>query len=144
MRSILCRTRRATSVRPGLHAERRSLLIGLALVALAGSCLSASAALPTAEMARVERLLSALATRHDVRFVRNGKDYDNDSAVAFLRGKLRAMGGDLKTAEEFVDKLATRSSTTGKPYLVRLSDGRESGAGEFLRAELNRLDRAAH
>ena len=101
------------------------------------------AALNASEMARVERLLAMIASRHDVRLVRNGKDYDADMAVRFLRGKLDAMGGELKNAEDFIERIATRSSTTGQLYRVRLPDGREIGAGEFLRLELVRQDKAA-
>jgi hypothetical protein len=116
----------------------------LALTAWLGSRgLLAQAAPSPAEMARIERLLAMIASKRDMRLVRNGTVHDTDTAVTFLRGKLKHFGGDIKTAEEFIDRLASRSSTTGQLYWVRLSDGREIPAGDFLRIELARLDKEA-
>jgi hypothetical protein len=98
---------------------------------------------PPPEMVRIERLLNHIGTRRDMRMVRNGSVYDPDMAVTFLRRKLSSMGDDIKTAEEFIDRIATRSSTTGQLYWVRLPDGRDVPAGDFLRVELVRLDKAA-
>ena len=75
--------------------------------------------------------------------LRNGTVHDTDTAVSFLRGKLKHYGNDIKTAEEFIDRLASKSSTTGQLYWVKLPDGREIPAGDFLRIELARLDKAA-
>ena len=95
------------------------------------------------EMARIERLLVMIGSRRDMRLLRNGTEHDTDTAVSFLRGKLKHHGSGIKTAEEFIDRLASRSSTTGQLYLVRMSDGRQIPAGDFLRIELARLDKAA-
>jgi hypothetical protein len=115
-------------------------LIGALLGGAAGAVLAAPS---PDEMARIERLLVMIATRRDMRLVRNGSEHDTDTAVSFLRGKLKHFGSDIKTAEEFIERLASRSSTTGQLYWVRLSDGRQIPAGDFLRIELVRLDRAA-
>jgi len=134
----------------GIHARgaarsprRRHCLGWIAAFALGMAGAPARAALPPHEMTRVERLLALVATLGDMRFIRNGRDYDCQTAVRFLRGKLDAHGGALSTAEEFIERLATRSSTTGEPYRVRRADGREVAAADFLRAELARLDKAA-
>ena len=115
-------------------------LIGALLGGAAGAVLAAPS---SAEMARIERLLVMIGTRRDMRLVRNGSEHDTDTAVSFLRGKLKHFGSDIKTAEEFIERLASRSSTTGQLYWVRLSDGRQIPAGDFLRIELARLDKAA-
>lgn len=104
---------------------------------------AAQAAPAPAEMARIERLLVMLGSRKDMRMVRNGTVHDPETAVTFLRRKLNYYIDDIKTAEDFIDRLATRSSTTGQLYWVRLPDGRDVPAGEFLRVELVRLDKAA-
>lgn len=115
-------------------------LIGALLGGAAGAVLAAPS---SAEMARIERLLVMIGTRRDMRLVRNGSEHDTDTAVSFLRGKLKHFGSDIKTAEEFIERLASRSSTTGQLYWVRLPDGRQIPAGDFLRIELARLDKAA-
>jgi hypothetical protein len=124
---------------PSRRAAGRRL-IGALLGGAAGAALAAPS---SAEMARIERLLVMIATRRDMRLVRNGSEHDTDTAVSFLRGKLKHYGSDIKTAEEFIERLASRSSTTGQLYWVRLSDGRQIPAGDFLRIELVRLDKAA-
>jgi hypothetical protein len=124
---------------PSRRAAGRRL-IGALLGGAAGAALAAPS---SAEMARIERLLVMIGTRRDMRLVRNGSEHDTDTAVSFLRGKLKHYGSDIKTAEEFIERLASRSSTTGQLYWVRLSDGRQIPAGDFLRIELVRLDKAA-
>lgn len=115
-------------------------LLGALISGLAGA---AQAGPPAAEMARIERLIVMVGTRKDMRLVRNGKEHDTDTAVQFLRGKLRYYSDDIKTAEDFITLCGTRSTTTGQLYWVRLTDGREMPAGDFLRVELARLDKAA-
>ena len=40
-------------------------------------------------------------------------------------------------ADDFINKLASRSSMTGKPYMVRLSDGETLEAGDYFRSLLH-------
>jgi hypothetical protein len=126
---------------PKLPSRRAACcLFAMLLGGVAGAAQSAPSA---AEMARIERLLVMIGSRRDMRLVRNGTEHDTDTAVSFLRGKLKHFGSDIKTAEEFIERLASKSSTTGQLYWVKLSDGREIPAGDFLRIELARLDKAA-
>jgi hypothetical protein len=130
----------ANALRSGPSRRQLVCVLGLLMTDL---CKAVQAAPTAAEMARIERLLGALGTRRDLRMIRNGSEYDCDTAVTFLRRKLASMGDEVKTAEDFIERIASRSSTSGKPYLVRLSDGKEITAGEFLRLELVRLERPA-
>ena len=47
---------------------------------------------------------------------------------------------ELKTAVDFIDKVASISGTSGKPYLIRFKDGREIISHDFLLSELKKLD----
>lgn len=123
--------------------SRRSACRLIAAALLGGMAAGARAAPSAAEMARIERLITMIGSRRDMKLVRNGTEHDTETAVTFLRGKLKAQGGDIKTAEEFIDRIASKSSMTGQLYWVKLSDGREIPAGDFLRIELVRLDKAA-
>ena len=60
-------------------------------------------------------------------------------AFQFLRRKWKANDGDVATVKGFIEKIASKSSTFGKPYLIRFKDGREVRSGEYLRAELAKL-----
>ena len=102
----------------------------------------AHAAPGAAEQLRIDAVINAVGTRAELKFVRNGSDYPAADAARFLREKLKARGGAVRTAEAFIEQIASRSSTTGEPYLIRWPDGRVQPAAEFLRAELQRNDAA--
>jgi Family of unknown function (DUF5329) len=119
---------------------KRRLLIGLALAG-ATQVGVAKESISAGEMARIEHLCDTVARSKGMYFVRNGKAYSPDDAATFLREKLKAMGDEVRTAEEFIDKIATKSSMSGEPYTVRFADGREMPSAEFLRAELARQRR---
>ena len=98
--------------------------------------------LPTVERQRIEALIGAVERRTDVTFIRNGRSYSAAAAAQFLRGKWRDREADVCSADDFIAKVASFSSTTGDPYLVRLRDGREVPAAEFFRARLADLTTA--
>lgn len=112
-------------------AEFRTVLVGDDEVALDFS-------LGPSERERIEALLKAIETSGLV-FVRNGSDHDGPKAAAHLRGKLSAAGDRVRTAEEFIDGIATKSSTSGEPYRVRLADGSVVGLAPWLRGRLEEL-----
>lgn len=113
-------------------------LLALALFAIAPQAAPAAGA-SAAEVRRIEALIASVENVRDAKFVRNGKAYDPAAAAKFLRGKWRHQARDIDSAEEFIDKVATRSSTTGRIYVVRFADGREVAVAAFLRAELQKL-----
>jgi hypothetical protein len=94
---------------------------------------------PAAEAKKIEALIALVEGLADAKFVRNGIEYDAKTAGAFLRGKWDANKTKIKTAEDFIEQVATRSSTTGKPYLIRFKDGKEHESGEYLTDQLKKL-----
>jgi hypothetical protein len=116
--------------------RRRSVL----MAALLGAA-SSRAAPPPAERARIERLIDFVEAQKDIRFVRNGNDYSAKDAGKFLRGKFDKMGEHVTTAQQFIDEIASRSSTTGQAYQIRFADGRSVPVAQFLGDELRRMDR---
>jgi hypothetical protein len=95
---------------------------------------------PEPEKKKIEALIKRVSELQDAQFVRNGRGYDVAAAVRFLRGKWKANDKEVKTARDFVDKIASSSGTSGKPYLIRFKDGREIPSREFLLAELKKQD----
>ena len=91
------------------------------------------------EKQKIETLIKHIENLKDATFVRNGSTYDAKTAAKFLRGKWGAQEKEVRTAMDFVDKVATVSSTSGKPYLIRFKDAREVKCGEYLKEELKKL-----
>lgn len=88
--------------------------------------------------AKINGLISHVESLKDATFIRNGKEYTSANAAKFLRGKWDANKKGVKTPEDFITKVATKSSTTGKPYLIRFKDGKETPCADYLRSRLNK------
>lgn len=72
------------------------------------------------EEARINAMLEGLAQKKDLIFVRNGDEHTCYEAVSHLRLKLGNTRNRIDTAEQFIDKVASSSSITGKPYIVKI------------------------
>ncbi|MCR5885363.1 DUF5329 domain-containing protein [Rhizobacter sp. J219] len=117
--------------------RRRTLLLG----ALFAAASAATAAPSPAEQARIQRLIAYVEAQTTIRFVRNGSAYSSKDAAKFLRRKFEKMGEHVTTAQQFIEQIASKSSTTGEAYLIRFPDGRQVPAARFLGDELARMDR---
>jgi len=93
---------------------------------------------PMTETQKIEALIKHVEGM-DAKFVRNGTAYDAKTAGKFLRRKWEANKADIQTAEDFIEKAASVSSTSGKPYLIRFPDGTETKSGDYLRAQLKKF-----
>ncbi len=120
------------------HGRAKVLAATLAVVMTAAMQPVAQAAPAAPEQRRIDILLDAVAADRDSRFVRAGVEYTGADAARFLRAKLQAQGDAVRTAEDFVERIASRSSTTGRPYRVCRAAGGCVDAGEHLRALLLR------
>jgi hypothetical protein len=111
----------------------------LLLLAIAFPPASSGAELPKSEEHQIEALIAAVSGMADAVFIRNGRSYDAATAAEFLRRKWRRHAAEVRSVEEFIDKVGSGSSTTGTPYRVRFSDGGEALCGDVLRRELAKL-----
>ena len=118
--------------------RRREAVLSVAVLL---ASVGVQAAPNAAEKARIERLIAYVEAQTTIRFVRNGTAYSSKDAAKFLRGKYDKMGEHVSTAQQFIDQIASRSSTSGEPYLIRFADGRQVPAARFLGDELARIDR---
>jgi Family of unknown function (DUF5329) len=96
--------------------------------------------LPNSEKQKIEALIKHVADLKDAKFVRNGSAYNADTAAVFLRRKWEAKESEVKTARDFIDKVASFSGTSGKSYLIQFKDGSEIKSRDFLLAQLKKLD----
>ena len=119
--------------------RRLILAVVFACLAILPSVAPAQSA-SAAEKQKIEALIKQVGDLKDAKFVRNGSTYEPATAVRFLRGKWEASDAEVKTARDFIDKVASASGTSGNPYLIRFKDGREIKSQEFLLAELKKIE----
>lgn len=76
---------------------------------------------------------------------RNGRWYSASDARAHLERKYRSLldKGWAGTTEDFIDRAATASSLSGKPYHVKCESGEQVSSAEWLTVEMLRLRRAS-
>lgn len=122
------------------NLSRYFLLVLLGWMLIPTLPLQANPAL--SEAAKIEHLIKHVENLPDAVFIRNGSKYSAANAAKFLRGKRDAHADDAKTAANFIIKLASVSSTSGKPYLIRFKDGTEKPCSEVLKAQLQKLEGA--
>lgn len=100
---------------------------------LAPSLMAAESAEATQQ---INKLITHVEGLTDVTFIRNGKEYTAQNAAKFLRAKRKAKSDEISTASDFIEKVASYSGTTGKPYTIRLKDGSVRSHGEYLKGVL--------
>ena len=90
-----------------------------------------AAAGPEEEIAHLLRTIE----ESDCLFTRNSKEHTGVEAMEHIRTKYDYVRKRVKRAEDFIEYAATKSSMTGRPYLVRCGEG-ELLTAEWLKAEL--------
>jgi Family of unknown function (DUF5329) len=112
----------------------------LSLLAFAAAPSLTSGEIAAPEKAKIEALLAHVEKLEGAAFIRNGKDYDPKTAAKFLRGKWEANAKEILTASDFIAKAATKSSTSGKPYLIRPKGAPETPCADYLTAQLKLIE----
>lgn len=108
----------------------RRLLLMMALAVL----LPAAAIADNSE-AEIEHLITAVG-ESGCTFIRNGSRHDAEDAASHMRMKYRRGKRYAPTAELFIDRLASKSSFSGKPYAIECPGRNAVPSGEWLTARL--------
>ena len=87
------------------------------------------------ERDKIRYLLERVASS-DIQFIRNGRAYDGPKARQWLLYKMDHWVRRVETAEDFVTRVASSSQKTGKPYLVKLPEGKVYSLKSVLQREL--------
>lgn len=90
---------------------------------------------PPAEPDKIRYLLDRLSRSRN-QFVRNGEAHSGKTTRSWLLFKSRHWVTGVSTVDGFIDRVASFSMKTGKPYLVEASDGRLYTLRSVLRNEL--------
>jgi Family of unknown function (DUF5329) len=98
---------------------------------------AAHAAPPPIAVAEINYLLDFI-DRSGCKFYRNGSWYDSHRAQLHLRDKYNYLvaGGRIKTADDFIEQAASRSSMSGQDYQIQCEAGPAVPSGLWLRTAL--------
>ena len=110
------------------------LVLGLALVSVT------RAAPPAIAQTEINYLLWFI-DRSDCEFYRNGSWYDSKQAQMHLRHKYEMLAArdQINTAEDFIEKAATKSSLSGQAYQLRCRSNDAVPSNQWLRDALARF-----
>lgn len=119
---------------------RRLVVQGALLALLLGALPLHAASLPAAARGEIEGVLARLAAS-GCEFKRNGSWHSAVEAQAHLRRKLAYLldRGAVVSAEQFIERAASKSSISGEAYQVKCGSGAPVASGPWLRAELQTL-----
>jgi hypothetical protein len=110
-------------------------LVIAALLLLAFSA-GAVRAQDDSESRKIGFLIASVENLTGAKFDRNVSEYEGKEAAGHLRMKLRRAAAKVQTADDFIKICASKSYISGKPYLIKFSDGKTMTTEEFLRETL--------
>jgi len=98
---------------------------------------------PTAltEKQKIESLIKNIENLQGAQFWRNGEYHTPKQAADHLRMKLEKAGNKIKTARQFIDNIATKSSISGDLYKIKFKDGKVVESRVFLNQKLIELEK---
>jgi hypothetical protein len=85
--------------------------------------------------AEIDYLLGTVASS-DCLFIRNGKEYAGADAQKHLQMKRERGRKYYDSSDEFIERIASKSSWSGKPYRIRCGDVEEN-AGDWFTSLLD-------
>jgi len=117
---------------------RLANLLSVLLMVVAGAAQAAT--LSNAARGEIESLMSRLEASA-CRFERNGTWHTSAQARTHLERKLDYLQrkGAVGSAEQFIERAATRSSLSGKAYWVQCGSQTPQPGGEWLLGQLRQL-----
>lgn len=103
-------------------------IVALAFLMLAGPVVASENA--SAMDAEIDRLLAEVRSS-DCVFLRNGDEHDAGAAAEHLAMKRRRGSRYFDSSEEFIERIASKSSWSGKPYRIRCGGNTVTAATWF-------------
>ncbi len=91
------------------------------------------------EEQKITQLISYIE-KLDAKFIRNGSEYSAVDAAKHLRMKREKAGKSIKTAKEFIDNIASKSSMSGEAYQIKFNNGIKLNVRDVLYNELKKVE----
>jgi hypothetical protein len=120
----------------GVTANMTTLRRKLALIAAIAFATFTANAIAKDDAIEIEYLLTAVGSSNCV-FIRNGTRHSAASAESHLRLKYGKTRRHIDDADEFINKLASESSWTGKPYTLECPGEQPQPTKTWLFARLS-------
>jgi len=126
-----------------MQMTTRSLFSAVLVAALLG--LSAARAETPVKVQNEVNFLLGYVAGSGCEFYRNGSWYDSQKAHLHLRGKYKYLTEKnlVNTTEQFVERAASESSMSGKPYQIRCAGGAAVSSHQWLLEKLAQLRAAS-
>lgn len=102
------------------RTAHRQLAAAILIVMFAGQTLA------TESLEETVNYLIDYVAKSDAAFIRNGVSHTPAEAVAHIKAKYGHLKSEIKTSEDFIRLAASKNLLTGKPYLVRAPNGKET------------------
>ena len=96
-------------------------------------------AIELTEAQKIDKLIAYIADT-EAKFIRNGNEYSGVDAAKHLRMKREKAGKKITTAKQFIDYLASKSSMSGEPYLMKFKNGSTLPVRDILYHQLKKLE----
>ena len=105
-----------------------------------GSTIKSETSVKLTESQKVERLIQFVRSMDGAVFIRNGSEHSCQQAADHLMSKWEKHKDDIRSAKEFIEKLASTSGLSGEPYKIKFKDGTIKTTSAVLSQELKRLE----
>jgi predicted ThiF/HesA family dinucleotide-utilizing enzyme len=92
------------------------------------------------EQQKIDHLITFIKELKGAVFIRNGNEHTPEEAADHLQMKREKAGSRIKTAQDFIDKIATKSSMSGDLYMIRFANGKMFPSQMVLSNELKKLE----
>jgi hypothetical protein len=103
-------------------------------------CFSLVAQQPLTEQQKIDHLIMLVRNLKGATFIRNGEEHTAQAAADHLQMKREKGGSRIKTAQDFIDKVATKSTLSGELYMIKFPNGKMFPSQMVLLNELNKLE----
>ena len=120
------------------RSAHRQLASAILIVAFAGQTFA------TGSLEQTVNYLIDHVAKSDATFIRNGVSHTPAEAVAHIKAKYEHFKNQIKTPEDFIRLAASKSLLTGKPYLVRAPNGKETRLDVWLTEALKQYRTENH
>ncbi|MGV3774537.1 MAG: DUF5329 family protein [Verrucomicrobiales bacterium] len=96
-------------------------------------------AAPANVEATVKKVLKVVE-QSEAKFIRNGKEYPAKDAAEHLQKKYDYYKKEIKTVDDFIEKCASKSIVSGKPYYIKPKNGKEVPFTTWLKEKVREVE----